>query len=158
LSLHDASSYVNIHIVGNILTQETNMTKLETLTEILLAAWIFVSGYFILIAASVICEAQLIDINAPGPLAEQPSLFGQYSQQPIIAPIVPIVPGYVPPANIPVNPYGTGYSVVTTERVGPDYVQQYLGNRNAVTHTTVTSVVPNNAWGQPIRPINPYWP
>jgi len=74
-----------------------------------------------------------------------------------VAPIVPVVP-VVPPAELPRNPYGTGYSVVTTEKTQPDYIQRYLGNRDATTHTTTTSVVPNNAWGQPIRPINPFWP
>jgi hypothetical protein len=73
-----------------------------------------------------------------------------------VAPIVPVVP-VVPPANLPRNPYGTGYSIVTTEKTQPDYIQQYLGNRDATTHTTTTQVVPNNAWGQPIRPLN-LWP
>lgn len=74
-----------------------------------------------------------------------------------VAPIVPVVP-VAPPLDLPRNPYGTGYSVVTTERTQPDYIQRYLGDRDATTHTTTTSVVPNNAWGQPIRPINPFWP
>ena len=72
-------------------------------------------------------------------------------------PIVPVVPMY-PPNAIPNNPYGTGYSIVTTQRSQPDYIQRYLGIDDATTHTTTTSVVPNNAWGQPIRPINPFWP
>lgn len=74
-----------------------------------------------------------------------------------VASIVPVVP-VAPPADLPRNPYGTGYSVVTTERTQPDYIQRYLGDRDATTHTTTTSIVPNNAWGQPIRPINPFWP
>lgn len=78
-----------------------------------------------------------------------------YAPQPIV-PVVPVVPMY--PNAIPRNPYGTGYSIVTTERTQPDYVQQYLGVRGATSNVTVTSVVPNNAWGQPIRPINPFWP
>lgn len=74
-----------------------------------------------------------------------------------VVPVVPVVPAY--PRNvIPPNPYGTGYSVVTTQRTQPDYVQQYMGNRDATMNTTVTSVVPNNAWGAPIRPIVPFWP
>jgi hypothetical protein len=76
--------------------------------------------------------------------------------QPIL-PVVPVVPMY-PPNAIPRNPYGTGYSIVTTERSQPDYIQRYLGIKDATTRTTTTSVVPNNAWGQPIRPINPFWP
>ena len=74
-----------------------------------------------------------------------------------VVPVVPVVPMY-PPNAIPRNPYGTGYSIVTTERTQPDYVQQYLGVRGATSNVTITSVVPNNAWGQPIRPINPFWP
>jgi len=73
-----------------------------------------------------------------------------------VAPIVPVVP-VVPPADLPRNPYGTGYSIVTTEKTQPDYIQRYLGDRDATTHTTTTQVVPNNAWGQPIRPLN-LWP
>jgi len=81
-----------------------------------------------------------------------------YAPQPApVVPVMPVVPVY-PPGIIPRNQYGTGYSVVTTQRTQPDYIQRYLGNRDAVTNTTVTSVVPNNAWGQPIRPINPFWP
>jgi hypothetical protein len=81
-----------------------------------------------------------------------------YAPQPApVVPIVPVVPVY-PPGMMPRNQYGTGYSVVTTQRTQPDYIQQYLGNRDATMNTTVTSVVPNNAWGQPIRPINPFWP
>lgn len=83
----------------------------------------------------------------------QGSVGSQVAPQPVapIVPVVPVVPLY-PPNAIPNNPYGTGYSVVTTERVQPDYVQQYLGVKGAVSHTTVTSVVPNNAWGAPMRP------
>lgn len=73
-----------------------------------------------------------------------------------VVPVVPVVPMY--PNAIPRNPYGTGYSIVTTERTQPDYIQQYLGVRGATSNVTITSVVPNNAWGQPIRPINPFWP
>lgn len=137
------------------------MTKLQIILDFALATCIFVSWYFIFVAFAIICEAQektlwqeVLDNNQP---------FYKPSTQPLL-PIAPAanVPVYVVNPvgnqNIPYNPYGTGYSVVTTERVGPDYVQQYLGNRNAVSHTTVTSVVPNNAWGQPIRPINPFWP
>lgn len=75
---------------------------------------------------------------------------GMFAPQPVV-PVVPVYPAY-PPNMIPPNQYGTGYSVVTTERVQPDYVQQYLGVKGAVSHTTVTSVVPNNAWGAPLRP------
>lgn len=75
---------------------------------------------------------------------------GMFAPQPIV-PVVPVYPVY-PPNMIPPNQYGTGYSVVTTERVQPDYVQQFLGVKGAMSHTTVTSVVPNNAWGAPIRP------
>lgn len=70
--------------------------------------------------------------------------------QPIV-PVVPVVPAY--PRNlIPPNPYGTGYSIVTTQTTQPNYVQQYLGIRGATSNVTVTSVVPNNAWGAPLRP------
>ena len=80
-----------------------------------------------------------------------------YAPQPApVVPVVPVVPVY-PPGMMPRNEYGTGYSVVTTQKTQPDYIQRYLGDRDAVTNTTVTSVVPNNAWGQPIRPLN-LWP
>lgn len=78
------------------------------------------------------------DIVAPQPVAP-------------IVPIVPVVPMY-PPNAIPYNPYGTGYSVVTTQTTQPNYVQQYLGVRGATSNVSVTSVVPNNAWGAPMRP------
>ena len=73
-------------------------------------------------------------------------------QQPVpIVPVVPVVPAY--PRNlIPPNPYGTGYSVVTTQTTQPNYIQQYLGIRGATSNVMVTSVVPNNAWGAPLRP------
>jgi len=73
-------------------------------------------------------------------------------QQPVpIVPVMPVVPAY--PRNlIPPNSYGTGYSVVTTQTTQPNYIQQYLGIRGATSNLTVTSVVPNNAWGAPLRP------
>ena len=100
-----------------------------------------------------VASAQTIDELMREVLADNKPF---YAPQPIV-PVVPVVPMY-PPNAIPRNPYGTGYSIVTTERTQPDYIQQYLGVRGATSNVTVTSVVPNNAWGQPIRPINPFWP
>jgi len=84
----------------------------------------------------------------PGYVANEP----RYVPAP--QPVVPVYPNPWPvaPAAQPRNPYGTGYSIVTTEVERPDYVRQYLGERGATTHETVTRVVPNNAYGAPIRP------
>lgn len=83
-------------------------------------------------------------------LAENQPYYAPQQQVPIV-PVVPVVPAY--PRNlIPPNPYGTGYSVVTTQTTQPNYIQQYLGIRGATSNVTVTSVVPNNAWGAPLRP------
>ena len=117
------------------------------------------------LALPSVATAQTIDELMREVLAEKQGLYAdavqgsagsQFNPQPIV-PVVPVVPAY--PRNlIPPNPYGTGYSIVTTERTQPDYIQQYLGVRGATSNVTVTSVVPNNAWGAPIRPINPFWP
>ena len=103
--------------------------------------------------APTVATAQTIDELMRGVLADNKPF---YAPQPIV-PVVPVVPIY-PPNAIPRNSYGTGYSIVTTERTQPDYIQQYLGVRGATSNVTITSVVPNNAWGAPIRPINPFWP
>lgn len=104
------------------------------------------------LAFPLTASAQTIDELMRQVLAENKPF---YAPQPV--PVVPVVPVY-PPGMMPRNQYGTGYSIVTTERTQPDYIQQYLGVRGATSNVTVTSVVPNNAWGQPIRPINPFWP
>jgi len=85
---------------------------------------------------------------------------GMYADVVAPQPIVPVVPVYpvYPPNMIPRNPYGTGYSVVTTQRSSPDYIQNYLGVRGATINTSVTSVVPNNAWGAPLRPPALFYP
>lgn len=68
--------------------------------------------------------------NAPGaPIYGQPGY---------VVPGVPIVP-LEPPA----NPYGTGYSVVTRQKM----------DRDLTDSETVTSIRPNDAWGNPIKPI-----
>jgi len=83
-----------------------------------------------------------------------PSVANEPWYAPAPQPVVPVYPNPWPaaPASQPRNEYGTGYSIVTTEVTRPDYVRQYLGERGATTHETVTRVVPNNAWGAPIRP------
>lgn len=88
---------------------------------------------------------------------------GMFASQQAVSPVYPVVPQYpyvpsvvVPPVIPPHNNYGTGYSVVTTERVQPDYMLQYMGIRDATVRSTVTSVVPNNANGYPVRPFIGY--
>jgi hypothetical protein len=108
---------------------------------------------FVALLVPTVATAQTIDELMREVLADNKPFYAPQA----IVPVVPVVPMY-PPNAIPRNPYGTGYSIVTTERTQPDYIQQYLGVRGATSNVTVTSVVPNNAWGQPIRPINPFWP
>lgn len=132
------------------------MIKLEILTEYILALCIFVSVYFIFVAAASFAEAQTYDQFMREIYAENKPFYAPEPVAPIV-PVVPVVPAY-PPNLIPPNQYGTGYSVITSQRAGPDYIQQYLGVRNATVNTTVTSVVPNNAWGAPLRPPALFYP
>ena len=75
---------------------------------------------------------------------------GQYPS-PYAPPGAPVVvqPGYgvvLPPSSpygLPENPYGTGYSVVTRQRM----------DRDMTDSETVTSIRPNDAWGNPIKPL-----
>lgn len=104
----------------------------------------------ILLALPLTASAQTYSEIMREILAENKPFYAPEPVAPIV-PVVPVVPAY--PRNlIPPNQYGTGYSVVTTQRTGPDYIQQYLGVRDATVNTTVTTVVPNNAWGAPLRP------
>lgn len=49
------------------------------------------------------------------------------------------------------GPWGTGYSVVTTERVIPDIGGMIRGDEDAKRRETVQKVVPNDAIGNPLR-------
>ena len=67
-------------------------------------------------------------------------------------PIVPVVPRQLPP-----NPWGTGYSVVTTTRTKPDLFRQAMGERGATMEETTTQTVPNDAGGNPMK-SSPFLP
>ena len=69
-----------------------------------------------------------------------------------VAPIVPVVPRQLPP-----NPWGTGYSVVTTTRTKPDLFRQAMGERGATLEETTTQAVPNDAGGNPMK-SSPFLP
>ena len=51
----------------------------------------------------------------------------------------------------------TGYSVVTSTYERPNPFGRALGGSETVTETT-TRVLPNDALGNPIRPLLPLWP
>ena len=69
-----------------------------------------------------------------------------------VAPVVPVVPRQLPP-----NPWGTGYSVVTTTRTKPDLFRQAMGERGATMEETTTQTVPNDAGGNPMK-SSPFLP
>ena len=74
---------------------------------------------------------------------------------PYAAPIVPVAPPFGPAIPIPqgryAGPWGTGYSVVTTERESTDWLRKSLGDPNHTYKRTVTSILPNDALGQPMQ-------
>jgi len=74
---------------------------------------------------------------------------------PYAAPIVPVAPPFGPAIPIPqgsyAGPWGTGYSVVTTERESTDWLRKSLGDPNHTYRRTVTSILPNDALGQPMQ-------
>lgn len=79
-------------------------------------------------------------------------VFREYLGLPPVAPtpiVVPVIPYQPLPADK--GPFGQGYSVVTTTRP-----QRNLWDRDVTGSETVQRVVPNDAFGQPIRPYNPY--
>jgi len=53
--------------------------------------------------------------------------------------------------------WSTGYSAVTSTYERPDPLGHALGRGETVTET-VTRVVPNDAMGNPMRGLFPYWP
>ena len=61
--------------------------------------------------------------------------------------------GVQPVLPVPNNrgPWGTGYSIVTTEREVPDPFAVYQGRRDATKRETIQKVVPNDALGNPIK-------
>lgn len=69
--------------------------------------------------------------------------------------IVPVAPPFGPALPIPqgryAGPWGTGYSVVTTERESTDWLRKSLGDPNHTYKRTVTSILPNDALGQPMQ-------
>jgi hypothetical protein len=88
-------------------------------------------------------------INPWIPIMQNP----QYSVP--IVPVVPVVP--VVPRQLPPNPWGTGYSVVTTTRTKPDLFRQAMGERGATMEETTTQAVPNDAGGNPMK-SSPFLP
>lgn len=76
--------------------------------------------------------------------------------RPIVPPaqVVPVVPPFGPALPIPsgVNSagWGTGYSVVTTTKSRPNALLSQLYDRDITDSETVTSIVPNNALGEPM--------
>ena len=85
---------------------------------------------FALIFIPASAVAQYVPYNAPQPPIQPGIPYG--------LPLQPIAPLQPPP-----NPYGTGYSVVTRQRM----------DRDMTDSETVTSIRPNDAWGNPIKPI-----
>jgi hypothetical protein len=86
--------------------------------------------------------------------AQQPSPWGyQYPPSQYGVPIAPIVP--VMPNRNPNGPFGTGYSIVTTE----DETAKDRGSDDEAPkrRTYTTKVVPNNIFGQPIEKRSPLW-
>jgi len=69
--------------------------------------------------------------------------------------VVPVAPPFGPALPIPqgryAGPWGTGYSVVTTERESTDWLRKSLGDPNHTYKRTVTSILPNDALGQPMQ-------
>lgn len=53
--------------------------------------------------------------------------------------------------------WNTGYSTVTSTYQRPDPLGAYLGGSKTVTETT-TQILPNDALGQPMRPLGGLWP
>lgn len=66
-----------------------------------------------------------------------------------------VQPGISVPAGR--GPWGTGYSVVTETRERPDAFRQWMGDRDASSTVTTQRVVPNDALGQPMIGIAPFW-
>lgn len=70
--------------------------------------------------------------------------------------VVPVLPPFGPALPIPrgeLNSAGwnTGYSVVTTERSGVDWLRRSIGDPTARYETSVTTILPNDAFGQPLQ-------
>ena len=55
------------------------------------------------------------------------------------------------------GPWGTGYSVVTETRERTNPWAAYLGEKDPTTTTTTQRVVPNDALGQPMIGVAPFW-
>lgn len=66
-----------------------------------------------------------------------------------------VQPGISVPAGR--GPWGTGYSVVTETRERPDAFRQWMGDRDASSTVTTQRVVPNDALGQPMIGMAPFW-
>jgi hypothetical protein len=90
------------------------------------------------------------------PIFQPPIFESPYSQPVFIAPqvtggtsVIAIQPQPIAPPPF-ANPWGVfGYSAVTTTYQQPNLIARSMGMRDAVTNQTVTSYVPNTAWGTP---------
>ena len=77
------------------------------------------------------------------------STFDQGPYPVIVQPGIPVPRGS--------GPWGTGYSVVTETRERTNPWAAYLGEKDLTTTTTTQRVVPNDALGQPMIGIAPFW-
>jgi hypothetical protein len=94
--------------------------------------------------------AEYLVANGVGNLAGAAGFGNLYPSE-----VVPVAPPFGPAIPIPqgryAGPWGTGYSVVTTERESTDWLRKSLGDPNHTYKRTVTSILPNDALGQPMQ-------
>lgn len=100
---------------------------------------------------------------------ERPSILGSDfdGDNSVVETVTQVVPNNAlgQPMRGGVQPFGernsagwtTGYSAVTSTYQRPDLFGSAFGGANAVTETT-TQIVPNDALGNPIGGIAPFWP
>jgi hypothetical protein len=109
-------------------------------------------SFTILLASISTCAAEtpaqyLANAGVGNPMAYVGNLYGNE--------LVPVAPPFGPALPIPqgryAGPWGTGYSVVTTERESTDWLRKSLGDPNHTYKRTVTSILPNDALGQPMQ-------
>jgi hypothetical protein len=108
----------------------------------------------ILLACASNAEAQIWDEYNPIDQPSRPSRYGLGQVVPVSPPFGPALP--IPNGQVNSAGWQTGYSVVTEtkNRPNPWLSRQY--GREVRDETTVTTIVPNNALGQPMIFNNPF--
>lgn len=100
-----------------------------------------------------VASAQIWEDYNPIDQPSRPSRYGFGQVVPVSPPFGPALP--IPRGQVNSAGWQTGYSVVTETKRRPNPLLSQIYGRDVTDESTVTTIVPNNALGQPMIVDNP---